>query len=257
MRKLYAILAYLLLLQLPLSAQFDPSALPCDTVFTKAEQMPYFTGCELLGDSSHEKRTCSDVEMVRFISRYLIYPDKAKYDGIEGTVFVSFIIDERGQVLNPVVLKDIGGGCGEAALDVIREMPRWQPAVHQGKNVKVRMNLPIQFFLRAENRDAAEVYSLYWGRLQGPTISKEILEENLSRKLYVRGPEGSDLPVDQIEFIFDKENRQVSAFSKGEISDELAKVVGRVKKGGTFTINASVQEGGRFVTVTRTYKVVK
>lgn len=257
MRKSYTTLACILLCHLALHAQFDPFNLATDTIFTKAEQMPYFTGCELSENDAQIKRECSDLEMVRFISRYLIYPDLAKYNGIEGTVFVSFIVDENGLVLNPVVLKDIGGGCGEAALDVIKEMPRWEPAVHRGKKVKVKMNLPIQFFLRAESRDAAEPYSLSWGNVNGPTTTKEILEDNLSRKLYIRGPEGSDRFVDQVEFIFERDNRQVSAFSKGDISDDLKKVIDRVKKGGIFTINASVQDDGRFVTISRSYEVTK
>ncbi len=256
-RKLCTTLACLLLSLLSLQAQFDPFTFPGDTVFTKVEQMPYFTGCELSENNTQIKRECSDVELVRFLSRYLIYPEEAKYNGIEGTVFVSFIVDENGLVLDPLVLKDIGGGCGKAALDVLQEMPRWEPAVHHGRKVKVKMNLPIQFYLRAESRDAAEPYSLSWGTLNGATTTKETLQDNLSRKLYIRGPEGGNRFVDQIEFIFEKDNRQISAFSKGDISADLGKVVDRVKKGGLFTINASVQDGGRFVTVSRSYTVTK
>ncbi len=254
MRKSYTILLCILLSQ-TLPAQFDLFASKADTVFTRAEQMPFFMGCEIFDDSIEAKRDCSDLEMVRFISRYLVYPDQAKYDGVEGTVFVSFIIDEKGLVGEPSLLKDIGGGCGEAALDVIREMPRWEPAVHLGKKVKVRMNLPIQFFLRAENRDAAEQCSLSWGTLSGQQTTKDELLENLGQKLYVRGPDGSNRFVDEIEFIFEKDNRQIIATSRGNISDELGKVIHRVKKGGIFSIHASVQDDGRFITISRSFNV--
>ena len=228
MRKLYTALLCFMLCH-SLLGQFDPAELAIDSIFTKVEQMPYFEGCEEIEDGSVEKRACSDLEMVRFISRYLVYPEIAKHNGIEGTVFVSFVIDENGEVRDPYLLKDIGGGCGETALNIILEMPHWTPGLHQGKKVKVRMNLPIQFFLRAKNRDAAEQYSLSWGTLNGQYTTKEELLENLDRTLYVRGPEGEGRYVDQIEFIFEKDNRLTSASSRGDITDELGKVVGRVK----------------------------
>ena len=240
-----------------LFAQFDPFIPDRDTILTRADQMPYFIGCEAFDHLPIAKRECSNQELVRFISRYLVYPEKAKYDGTEGTVFVSFIIDETGMVSEPVVLMDIGGGCGQAALDVIKEMPRWEPALHQGHVAKVKMNLPIQFFLRAEGRDEAEPYILSWGTLTGKQVTKDQLLNNLSSKIYVRGPEGSSRFVDQVEFVFQKDGRFTSAFSRGDISPELEKVVQRVKKDGTFSIRASVQDNGQFVTISRTFSVTK
>ncbi|MEO1261361.1 MAG: energy transducer TonB [Bacteroidota bacterium] len=256
MRKIYTT-AVCLLVYLFLPAQPDPFAPDTSSIFVRADQMPYFPGCEGFENGSNEKRTCSNTELVRFLSRYLVYPDKAKYDGVEGTVFVSFIVDQHGQIHRPGVLMDIGGGCGQAALDVINEMPRWEPAVHQGKPVKVKMNLPIQFFLRAEGLDEAEPYSLFWGTLHGKQTTKKQLTENISNNLYVRGPEGSNRYVDQIEFVFQKDSRLVSASSRGDISSELVKVIDRVKKGGTFSIYASVQDDGQFITVSRSYNIVK
>ncbi|HHM21203.1 MAG TPA: energy transducer TonB, partial [Bacteroidetes bacterium] len=142
-RKIYTTVAFTLLWIL-LAAQSDPFILKEDTLLTKADQMPFFTGCEMLSGSPEEKRECSDKELVHFLSRYLVYPEEARNQGIEGTVLVSFIIDETGKVVQPEVLKDIGGGCGAAAIEVVGKMPRWQPAIHQGRAVKVRMNLPIQ-----------------------------------------------------------------------------------------------------------------
>ena len=233
------------------------SPLSSDSILTKADQMPYFSGCGSFANNTDDKRTCSDLELVNFLSRHLVYPEKAKHEGIEGTVFVSFIVDTLGIIKNPSVLTEIGGGCGKAALDVLWKMPHWEPAVHNGKKVKVRMNLPIQFFLRAKGWDEAEPFSLSWGTLNGKQTTKRQLLDNLSRKLYVRGPEGGNRYIGQLDFIFEKENRQISASSKGGISDELQKVVERAKKGGTFTVLASVQENGRFVTVERSFFVVK
>lgn len=240
-----------------LSAQpfdFDTSI---DSVYTKADQMPFFEGCELETVTLESKKSCSELRMSQFIAEHLIYPDKAKYNGIEGTVYVSFIIDKTGHVQKPKVLVDIGGGCGEAALQVIKAMPKWEAALHKNQPVHVKMNLPIQFYLRDDSKDEAEPFNLSWGGLQSKQVTKEQLIDNLESKLYVRDSEGTMRYVDQIEFLFEKENRQISASSRGEMSDELKKVVDRVKKGGTFSVYASVQENGRFITISRSFLVVK
>ncbi len=255
-RKSYFTVLALLLFSM-LSAQAPPFTSMPDTVFTRVDQMPYFIGCEAFDDATIEKRECSDLELVRFISRYLVYPEKARYGGIEGTVFVSFIIGNNGLVSNLELLKDIGGGCGQAALDVIEEMPLWQPGSHQGKPVRVRMNLPIQFSLKAKWKDDAEPYQLSWGNLRGKKTTKKALLSSLTHQLYVRGPEGSNRYVDEIEFIYEKDDKLFSAASRGNISSELEKIVDKVKHDGTFTIFASVQDNGHFVSVSRSFQVVK
>lgn len=250
-RKTTAIISALLWGQL-LFAQFST-----DTIMTHADQMPFFIGCHDFDDDLEAKRKCSDREMVRFISRYLVYPEVAKMSGIEGTVYVSFVVNEEGLVQQPNLLTDIGGGCGQAALDVLKEMPRWEPALHAGQRAKVRLNLPIQFFLRAEERDLAERFNLTWGSLKGETTTREELVNALNRSIYVRGPEGDSRFVDELEFVFEKKGRIVTGTGRGNISTELEKVVERTKRGGVFTIRASVQDEGQFVSVVRAFRVVE
>ncbi|WP_291777650.1 M56 family metallopeptidase [Cecembia sp.] len=86
-------------------------------------------------------------EWSRFLSSTLHYPDKAKEAGIEGTVFVVFVVQPDGRVTNPEILKGIGGGCDEEALRVIRQSPDWIPGKQRDREVAVRMRLPIRFKL--------------------------------------------------------------------------------------------------------------
>lgn len=72
------------------------------------------------------------------------YPALAKRNGVEGKVFVKFIVDENGNVSNPEILKDIGGGCGEAVKEGIVNV-KFIPGQQGGKNVKVYYTLPINF----------------------------------------------------------------------------------------------------------------
>lgn len=73
------------------------------------------------------------------------YPDKAKEAGIEGSVFVGFVVDEAGRILDAQVLKGLGYGLDEEALRLVRLMPWWSPGVLNGKPVKVASTLRIRF----------------------------------------------------------------------------------------------------------------
>lgn len=72
------------------------------------------------------------------------YPRAAIRDKIEGRVFIQFVVDENGNATNAEVLRDIGGGCGEAALEAIKDV-KFTPGIHNGAPVKVRFSLPVTF----------------------------------------------------------------------------------------------------------------
>lgn len=74
------------------------------------------------------------------------YPQVAIRDGIEGRVTVQFTVDENGNVVNPKVIRGIGGGCDEEALRVVSQA-KFTPGVQRGRNVAVQMSLPILFRL--------------------------------------------------------------------------------------------------------------
>ena len=92
--------------------------------------------------------------MFAFIQRNIRYPEEAKRSGIEGRVFVTFVIEKDGQVSNAKILRDIGGGCGEEALRVVNSMPKWKPGTQRGNPVRVQFNLPIMFQLQKQTSDS-------------------------------------------------------------------------------------------------------
>lgn len=101
--------------------------------FTIVEQMPAFPDGE--------------AAMFGFISKHIDYPDMAKNNGIEGTVYVSFVVEKDGSITNVQVRRDIGGGCGEEAVRVVKMMPNWLPGKQRGVPVRVQFNLPIKYKL--------------------------------------------------------------------------------------------------------------
>ena len=86
------------------------------------------------------------MEFYKFFAQNLEYPQEASDSNIQGKVYVTFVVDSLGQVTESGILKDIGGGCGQEAINVIKLTSGiWNPGIHKGKRVNVRMNLPITF----------------------------------------------------------------------------------------------------------------
>ena len=104
-----------------------------DAIFVVAENAPEFPG----GSDS----------LYAYIARNIKYPETAKKEKIEGRVFVTFVIEKDGQVSNAKILRDIGGGCGEEALRVVKNMPKWKPGTQRGNPVRFQFNLPVSFML--------------------------------------------------------------------------------------------------------------
>jgi len=241
---------FALLFLINLSAQSD--------VLTEADQMPYFYGCNEANASEEEKRNCSNRNLIRFISNELTYPATAKDEGIEGTVYVGFVINEQGEVVTPKVIRDIGGGCGEAALNVIKSMPIWEPGLHQGHPVKIKLNVPIHFSFKNEAVvDKGQQYQINWGSLSTQVkISKQDLEKQMSRTLHVRDPYGDEKSVTELIFTYEKKRVYSEASSAGKITNDLKKIIAKAKKGGTFSITAVVQVKGELIFVKRAFQII-
>ena len=92
--------------------------------------------------------------MFAFIQRNIRYPEEAKRSGIEGRVFVTFVVEKDGQVSNAKILRDIGGGCGEEAIRVVNIMPKWLPGSLRigGEPARMQFNLPVMFKLKKEDK---------------------------------------------------------------------------------------------------------
>lgn len=83
----------------------------------------------------------------KYLRANLKYPTQARRMGIEGTVFVVFVVNTDGSIQDVEVIRGIGGGCDEEAARVVREAPAWEPGRQRGRPVRVKMRLPIRFKL--------------------------------------------------------------------------------------------------------------
>ena len=90
--------------------------------------------------------------LLKFLSENIHYPEEAKKEGIEGRVYVTFVVEKDGSISGVRVLRDIGGGCGEEAVRVVETMPKWKPGLQRGVPVRVQFNLPVNFKLPVEDK---------------------------------------------------------------------------------------------------------
>lgn len=119
-----------------------------EPVLDFAEYMPSFGDCDAYEMSKEEYKACSDAALLSYFAKRINYPARARENDIEGRVILKFVVNEKGEIQNPKVLKGVAGGCSEEALRVLESMPLWKPGRHGGKNVKVHFTLPVSFKLR-------------------------------------------------------------------------------------------------------------
>lgn len=103
-------------------------------VFMVVEDMPTFQG--------------GGVENFRnYVQKNIDYPTVAAENGIEGTVFVRFVIDQDGSITQVTTLRGVDPSLDEEAMRVIRNAPEWEPGQQRGKPVRVQFTIPIVFQL--------------------------------------------------------------------------------------------------------------
>ncbi len=86
-------------------------------------------------------------DLIRWISNKVKYPDKDRELGIEGTVFVQFVVGKKGIVRDIMIIRSPSKSLGNEVIRIIKLMPKWKPAKQRGKPVSIRMSLPVMFTL--------------------------------------------------------------------------------------------------------------
>jgi len=85
--------------------------------------------------------------MHQFLRENIVFPTEAREQRIQGTVFVTFVVEQDGRISNVRMLRGIGGGADEEALRVVSMMPNWTPGKQRGEPIRVQFNMPIRFTL--------------------------------------------------------------------------------------------------------------
>ncbi|MFC2152785.1 energy transducer TonB [Bacteroidota bacterium] len=83
-----------------------------------------------------------------FIAEVIKFPEQARELGISGKVFVSFVIDKDGSVINVEILRGVDPLIDSAVIEAIKSSPKWEPGMQEGRFVKVRYSMAITFELQ-------------------------------------------------------------------------------------------------------------
>lgn len=111
--------------------------------FNQLQKIPQFTSC-----NSNESIKCFNKQLISHIQENFAYPASAIEDDIQGTVNVDFVVDTKGEVIN---IKTSGPENGKvleyAAKNLVKKLPKFKPAVKDGKKVNAKYSFPISFSL--------------------------------------------------------------------------------------------------------------
>lgn len=107
-----------------------------EPVFVAVQKMPEFVG----GMDA----------LMNYLSTNIQYPAEAQQKGIHGTVIISFIVEKDGSLSDVQVVRSVDQSLDNEAVKVIKKMPKWIPGQQNGKNVRVKFTLPVEFKLNKE-----------------------------------------------------------------------------------------------------------
>jgi periplasmic protein TonB len=113
------------------SQSTQPANAP-DKIYTLVQQKPQFPG-----------------DINKFLSDNIKYPEDARKNSVQGTVYVQFVVEKDGSVSGVKVLRGVQGGASleSEAVQVVSEMPKWAPGMQNGSPVRVSYLLPVRFML--------------------------------------------------------------------------------------------------------------
>ena len=116
-----------------ITARAQNTDTPCGKVYQVVEQMPQFPG--------------GPAAMMKFIADSLRYPSVVCTGGVEGRIVVRFVVDCKGNIVNPLVVRSVDPLLDREAIRLVKSMPKWIPGRQNGKPVRVIYNVPIRFKL--------------------------------------------------------------------------------------------------------------
>lgn len=129
---------------------FDEAAAEADgdEVCLSAEKYPEFPG--------------GTTALFDFINKNVKYPKSARDKGIEGRVFVQFVVEKDGSLSSLKVLRGVSDDINAEALRVVKLMPKWKPGMQEGKPVRVQYVLPFKFQLSGNENTLTAISGTNW-----------------------------------------------------------------------------------------------
>lgn len=110
--------------------------------FAVVENKPVFPGCEEYATEA-EKFQCFNQQIMKHIGKNFKFPEMAKQMGIQGKVYVNFVIEKDGSISNVTIARSVDKLIDDEAIRVIKKLPKFKPAKQRGKPVRMQYTVPI------------------------------------------------------------------------------------------------------------------
>lgn len=110
--------------------------------FAVVESVPVFPGCES-ASTNEEKKACFQRQILKYVSKNFNFPEMARQMGIQGRVYVNFVIEKNGSISNVEVVRGVDPLLDDEAARVVKTLPKMTPAKQRGKPVRMSFTLPI------------------------------------------------------------------------------------------------------------------
>ncbi len=136
MRKVLFVLALLLSAHTAMYAQSNQRTernASDEKIFDVVEQPPSFPG--------------GQAALMSYLSKSVKYPEEALKDNVQGRVIVGFIVEKDGSVSNAKIIRGVDSALDKEAIRIVMSMPKWTPGRQNGKNVRTKYNVPVNFKL--------------------------------------------------------------------------------------------------------------
>ena len=137
------------IMQIPVKFQMQKTTPEGAVATTENPKGPYYYSYDIplhVVEKQPEYKGGYDA-MMNFLKKNIRYPETAKKSGIQGTVFVQFVVEKTGKVSRIKILRGISKECDEEAIRVVNSMPKWIPGRQSGKAVPVMFQIPVKFQL--------------------------------------------------------------------------------------------------------------
>lgn len=136
MRKVIFVLALLLSAHTAMHAQNNQRTernASDEKIFDVVEQPPSFPG--------------GQAALMSYLSKNVKYPEEALKDNVQGRVIVGFIVEKDGSVSNAKIIRSVDSALDKEAIRIVMSMPKWTPGRQNGRNVRTKYNVPVNFKL--------------------------------------------------------------------------------------------------------------
>lgn len=104
-----------------------------EKIFDVVEQPPSFPG--------------GQAALMSYLSKNVKYPEEALKDNVQGRVIVGFIVEKDGSVSNAKIIRSVDSALDKEAIRIVMSMPKWTPGRQNGRNVRTKYNVPVNFKL--------------------------------------------------------------------------------------------------------------